>query len=79
MAPGEAKGKASNVSYCVEHFQEIMPSDIDLEKVFVTVIDCDSLAPNQYIDEVNARIYKNRSKSEKTTFGPSQIFTRNDR
>jgi len=26
LAPGEAKGKASNVSYCVEHFSEIMPA-----------------------------------------------------
>lgn len=79
LAPGEAKGKAANVSYCVEHFSEIMPADVDLDKVFVTVMDCDGLAPNQYIDEVNARIYKNRERSEKTTFGPSQIFTRNDR
>lgn len=45
LVEGEAKGKASNVSYCVESFKDIMPSDIELDKVFVTVMDCDSLAP----------------------------------
>jgi hypothetical protein len=25
LAAGEAKGKASNVSYCVEHFEDLMP------------------------------------------------------
>ena len=78
LAAGEAKGKASNVSYCVENFQYIMPPAIELEKVYVTVVDCDSLAPKEYIDEVNARIYKNPERSLKTTFCPVQIFARNN-
>jgi hypothetical protein len=41
-------------------------------------MDCDSLAPKEYIDEVNARIYKNPEKSLKTTFCPVQIFARNN-
>jgi cellulose synthase/poly-beta-1,6-N-acetylglucosamine synthase-like glycosyltransferase len=78
LAAGEAKGKASNISSCMEKFERIMPVNISLEKVYVTVVDCDSLAPKEYIDEVNARIYKNPEKSLKTTFCPVQIFTRNN-
>jgi hypothetical protein len=46
--------------------------------VFVTVLDCDSLVPKEYIDHVNAYIIKDTEKSYKCVFNPGQIQRRND-
>ncbi|MBS1890176.1 MAG: hypothetical protein JST59_02705 [Actinobacteria bacterium] len=77
ISKGEAKGKASNVSYCVERFKEVMPSTVVLDKVYVTIMDCDGMAPKEYIDEVNAAIYNNPEKSFKTLFCPSKFMQLN--
>lgn len=78
LAPGEAKGKASNVGYCCDRMHLLMPKDINLENVFVTSMDCDSLCPKEYIDEVNAEIYLHPERASKTYFIPTQIFKQND-
>ena len=49
----EQKGKASNVSWCVERMEQKSKTlMISSEDVFVTVMDADSWAPNAYFNEV---------------------------
>ena len=43
---GEAKGKASNVSWCVEHMlQSLEPLSFSEDKILLTILDADSWAP----------------------------------
>ena len=44
---GEQKGKASNVSWCVERVEEevLGPNGIGSEEAMVTIMDVDSWAP----------------------------------
>lgn len=78
LLPGESKGKASNVSWCVEQFESKIPKEIDLSKLLITIIDSDSIAPVEYIDHVNAHLYKNPEQANKTVFCPTMIFKLND-
>lgn len=55
-----------------------MPKDIDLNKVFVTILDSDSTAPVDYIEHVNAHLYKYPEKSHSSIFIPTMIFKKND-
>jgi hypothetical protein len=50
----EQKGKASNVSWCAEHLEErfFKPYGININNVFLTIIDADSWVPAIYIKEV---------------------------
>lgn len=49
MRPGEAKGKAANVSWCVQQFEKNLSTIlIDLNQVMITILDADSWAPKQY-------------------------------
>lgn len=77
----EQKGKASNVSWCVEHLEEsqFKPKGIDPSKVWITVIDADSWVPAIYIDELERHMLnpENYPRREKFIYQPNQIFTRN--
>jgi hypothetical protein len=55
-----------------------MPKEFDLDKLFITIIDSDSIAPVDYIDHVNSYIYKNPDRAYKTVFIPTMIFKLND-
>jgi hypothetical protein len=50
----EQKGKASNVSWCAENLEECFfrPCGINLDSVFLTIIDADSWVPAIYFKEV---------------------------
>jgi hypothetical protein len=56
----------------------VMPKDIDLDKIILTIIDSDSRAPVEYIDHINAHLYKNPDKAYKTVFIPTMLFKNND-
>ena len=46
----EQKGKASNVSWCVEHLEPIFNKNlIDPDNVMLTIIDADSWVPEVYV------------------------------
>jgi hypothetical protein len=48
-----------------------MPKEFDLDKLFITIIDSDSIAPVDYIDHVNSYIYKNPDRAYKTVLHPN--------
>ncbi len=54
----EQKGKASNVSWCVENLQEtyFKQGGINPNEVYLTIMDADSWAPEGYIHEIDAKI-----------------------
>lgn len=58
MRQYEQKGKAANVSWCAEHIEEdfLIPNKIDPESVMLTIIDCDSWVPRQYLQEVDRHL-----------------------
>ena len=54
---GESKGKASNVSWCVEHMkEEFIALSIDPKTVLITVMDSDSWAPELYFSEIESYV-----------------------
>ena len=79
----EQKGKASNVSWCVEHLEELFfeKYKIPAEKVLLTIIDADSWVPEVYVREVNDHLHDERHLAQREYFiyQPNQIFTRNIR
>ena len=78
ITQNEVKGKASNVSYAVERFQQILPEWVDFNKLILTIMDCDSICPKEYPDQVNQYLYKNPTETHNVVFNPPQIFKRND-
>jgi len=76
----EQKGKASNVSWCVEHMEEKFNClMINPEDVLVTVIDADSWAPNAYFNELEDHLYQNFDNRHLFIYQPAQIYTRNNK
>ena len=75
----EAKGKASNVSWCGEHLEEneFKKHGISPDKVFVTVIDADSWVPEFYVKEMDDHIAAHPSDCHDYTYQPCQVFSRN--
>ena len=75
----EAKGKASNVSWCAEHmpptFEKLM---IPKEDVMIAVLDADSWAPSLFFEEIDQYLQKNPENKHKICFGGPQIYTRNN-
>lgn len=56
----EQKGKASNVSWCVEHLgPALKENNIPEENLFLTIIDADSWVPPIYMDLLEEEIHKN--------------------
>lgn len=41
-------------------------------------MDCDSMCPKEYLDQVNEYLYKNPAEIDSVVFNPTQIFKRND-
>ena len=79
VRPNEQKGKASNVSWCVEHMEDKFKAlMVNPEDVFVTVMDADSWAPNAYFNELEDHLFNNLEKRHLFIYQPTQIFTRND-
>lgn len=74
----EHRGKASNVSWCVEHLEPyLQKGGIPLDRLFVTVIDADSWVPPLYIDKVEEYLDMHIESEHISVFVPPQIFTRN--
>jgi hypothetical protein len=77
----EQKGKASNVSWCAEHLEECFfkPFGINLDSVFLTIIDADSWVPAIYIKEIEDHMTtdKNYARRFNYIYCPNQIYTRN--
>lgn len=44
----------------------------------LTIMDCDSICPKEYPDQVNEYLYKNPADTHSVVFNPTQIFKRND-
>ena len=77
---GEAKSKNSNIDWCVRHcVPTLLENEINMDNVFVTIIDADSLIPYVYVDRVNKHISENFSRRHKFLYQPPQVFTRNDK
>jgi hypothetical protein len=75
----EQKGKASNVSYCVEHLEPILQkNNINGENLFLTIQDADSWVPPIYMDLLEEEIHKNYEERHINIYEPPQIFTRNN-
>jgi hypothetical protein len=51
---------------------------INLDDVFVTVVDADSWAPNCYFNEVENHLYDNYDSRHSFIYQPTQIYTRNN-
>lgn len=56
----EQRGKASNVSWCAEHLEELYfnKHNIDINKILLTIIDADSWVPEVYIREVEDHLFE---------------------
>lgn len=78
LRENEQRGKASNVSWCGEHLDEISQKHgIDLNNVLITIIDADSWVPPLYITKVEEYMSANPDNKDLAIFVPAQIFTRN--
>ena len=75
----EAKGKASNVSWCAEHLEkdEFEKRGINPDEVFLTIIDVDSWVPEFYVKEMDDHIAAHPDNCLNYTYQPCQTFTRN--
>ena len=77
----EQKGKASNVSWCVEHIEDgyLLPNKIDPEQVQLTIIDADSWVPAIWTEEIEEHMVEDDhwEKRHKYIYQTNQIFTRN--
>ena len=77
----EQKGKASNVSWCAEHLEELYLSKltIPIEKIVLTIIDADSWVPEVYIREIDDHLDDPTRLAERQyyIYQSNQIFTRN--
>lgn len=45
------------MSYAVEKMEEILPKWVNFDNLMITIMDCDSIAPKEYIDQVNKYLY----------------------
>jgi hypothetical protein len=77
----EQRGKASNVSWCAEHLEELYfnKHNIDINKILLTIIDADSWVPEVYIREVEDHLFEpyHLKQRERYIYQSNQIFTRN--
>lgn len=78
LRPFEAKGKGSNVSWCVEHLEATFwkKSGINPDNVFITNMDADSWIHEAYFTEIDIHLQK-ENEVYTYIFSPPQIFTRN--
>ena len=78
LFPGEAKSKCSNINWSVQHMvPTLLEKGVDMDEVFVTILDADSLIPALYSDQVTKHIQENYESRHKYIYEPPQIFTCN--
>ena len=79
LQKNEAKGKASNCSWCVQHLiSEIFPIEIDESNIMLTIIDADSWCPEEYFETIKLMVKNEPDIFHKSIFCPPQIYTRNN-
>lgn len=55
----------------------LLENGINLDEVFITIMDADSLIPALYTDQVSKHIENNYEKRHTLIYEPPQLFTRN--
>ena len=78
LQPGEAKSKCSNINWCTQFMvPTLLENGIDMNEVFVTILDADSMVPALYTDQVTKHIQNNYEKRHRYIYQPPQVFTCN--
>lgn len=55
----------------------LLENGVNLDQVFITIQDADSLIPKQYVDQMNKHIRANYEERHKYIYQAPQVFTRN--
>lgn len=66
LVEGEAKSKSSNINWCTHHMVPMLVENgIKMDQVFITIMDADSLIPEQYTALMEDHILKNYDNRHK--------------
>lgn len=80
LAAGESKTKSSNINYCVRHMvPKLLENHVDMDTVFITIMDADSHIPEAYVDQMEEHIERNYDARHLYIYQPPQIFCQNER
>ena len=56
---------------------KLLEKNIDMNNVFVTIIDSDTLVPEMYMDQIETHVEQNYEKRHNFVYQAPQFFTSN--